>query len=86
MYYAPQPYKCIKCENEFQYSQSNSHSGPVLSEEYETKRGTLHRFMPVCPKCWADFLMKNVGLGYCTVAWTDTGSDYDQAKLKDKNT
>ena len=86
MYYMPQPYKCLKCENEFQYSQSSSHSAPVLSEQYETERGTVQRHLPVCPKCWAEFLMKNLGLGYCTVSWSKDGSDYEQAKLKEKNT
>ncbi len=86
MYYAPQPYKCIKCENEFQYSQSNQHSAPVLSEQYESDRGTVQRYMPVCPKCWGAFLLKNVGVGYCTVQWSKEGSDYELAKLKEKNT
>ena len=83
-YFAPQPYKCIKCDHEFKFSQSDGHPAPILCEEYETNRGTVARYMPVCTKCWTKFLMENIGLGYCTVAWTKDGSDYEQAKLKEK--
>jgi hypothetical protein len=78
MYYSPQQYKCVKCTFEFMYSPSNSHSGPVMSKEEETDRGTVTHSMPVCPKCWVDFLLKNVGYGLCTVDWGQ-GSSYDNA-------
>jgi hypothetical protein len=49
-----------------------------MSREEETNKGTLVHSMPVCPKCWTDFLIKNVGYGLCTVDWGH-GSDYDNA-------
>lgn len=79
-YFIPQPYKCIKCEHEFKFSQSDGHPAPVLGESYETDRGTVQRYRPVCTNCWAKFLQENIGLGYCTTKWRPEGSDYELAK------
>lgn len=80
-YHFPSPYKCIKCDHEFQYSQDHGHPAPVLSRAVETDRGTYNQSMPVCPKCWADFLMENLGIGYGTTNWNGI-SDYDKEKNK----
>jgi DNA-directed RNA polymerase subunit RPC12/RpoP len=73
-YHAPMPYKCIKCGYEFQYSQDHSHPAPVLSS-------AQNQSMPVCPQCWAKFLLENIGISFGTTNWTGV-SDYD----KEKNT
>jgi hypothetical protein len=41
---------------------------------------------PVCPKCYESFLLKHVGLGYTTTAWTKEGSDYHRKKMEYKST
>ena len=86
-YQLPSPYKCVKCDHEFQYSSSHSHSGPVFARELETERGTFTQHMPTCPKCWAEFIMANVGLGFSTQKWKPEGSDYEleKAKLEEKS-
>lgn len=66
-----QPHKCIKCGHEFLYSRDDGHPAPVTAEGDH----------PACPKCWDQFLA-SVGLGYCTVAWTREGSEYDKAKAQ----
>ena len=82
-YVVPQKYKCIKCEHEFQYSPHHTHPAPVLSKDVETDRGTYRQSMPVCPSCWATFLLENIGIGYQTTVWNKDGSDYERA-LKEK--
>jgi DNA-directed RNA polymerase subunit RPC12/RpoP len=68
-----QPYKCIKCGHEFLYSRDDGHSAPVTSEGDH----------PVCLKCWDTFL-STVGLGYCTVTWDKSGSEYYKARGETK--
>jgi DNA-directed RNA polymerase subunit RPC12/RpoP len=68
-YAFPQPHKCIKCGHEFLYSSDDGHTAPVTPDGDH----------PVCPKCWSEFLA-TVGLGYCTVAFTKSGSEYDRAR------
>ena len=86
-YQIPSPYKCVKCEHEFEYTPDRMHPAPVLSKNIETDRGIWNQHMPVCPKCWSEFLMKNLGLGFNTKKWRPEGSDYDveKEKLKEKN-
>jgi len=48
MYFVPQPYKCPKCEYEFEWSQ---HQDPI----------GLQR--PYCHNCYVDFISNNVPLG-----------------------
>ena len=82
-YFAPSPYKCIKCDHEFEYSSDHMHPAPVLNQEVQTeKHGIQTKSIPVCPKCWAEFLMKNIGLGYATSVWRAEGSDYEIEKAK----
>ena len=81
-YIYPQPYKCVKCDHEFEYTPDRMHPAPVLSKEIETERSTFQQSMPVCPKCWAEFLMANIGLGFCTQKWRPEGSDYEIEKAK----
>jgi len=81
-YQLPSPYKCIKCDHEFQYSPDNGHPAPVLKREVETDRGTWNQHMPVCPKCWGAFLQEHVGLGFNTQKWRPEGSDYEVEKKK----
>lgn len=78
-YTYPAPYKCIKCAHEFEYTPDRMHPAPVLYKAVDTDRGTYQQSMPVCPSCWATFLMKNLGLGYGTTNWNGT-SDYDKEK------
>lgn len=78
-YLVAQPYKCGKCGHEFKFSPDDGHPAPVLSQDYETDRGTVLRYLPVCPQCWTKFLMENIGLGFCTVKWLPEGSDYEVA-------
>lgn len=73
-YYIAQPYKCLKCGFDFKYTPDDPHPSPVLKEEHDS--------FPTCPKCWNKFLRKHIGLGYCTVAWTKDGSEYEN-KLKE---
>lgn len=70
MYIIPQDHKCIKCDHEFKYGPHDIHLAPVVDGD------------PVCPKCWSEFLRANLGIGYCTVAWTKDGSEYEQQKAK----
>jgi DNA-directed RNA polymerase subunit RPC12/RpoP len=67
MYLTPQPYRCIKCGHEEQWTPHNVQSAPIVWEK------------PVCPKCWSEFLMANLGVMYCTIDWND-GSEYDKMK------
>lgn len=78
-YVYSQQYKCIKCSYEFAYSPDEKHSAPVFSKDVQTPRGTYLQSLPVCPKCFEEFVMKNMGIGYCTVNWTGI-SDYDKEK------
>jgi DNA-directed RNA polymerase subunit RPC12/RpoP len=55
MYFIPQPYKCNKCNHEFEWSESVSH--PLM--EYKDEKGITH---PTCPNCWNSFL-KTLGYG-----------------------
>lgn len=84
MYIMQQPYKCIKCAFEFKYGPHDGHGAPVMSREEETAKGTVTHSMPACPKCWTDFLLKNVGYGLCTVDWGH-GSDYDNSTKENTN-
>jgi DNA-directed RNA polymerase subunit RPC12/RpoP len=79
MYQFASPYKCTKCGHEFKFSPTDGHSAPVFSKEVEKSNGVHIKSMPVCPQCWQDFLINNVGIGYCTEVWTKDGSDYDNA-------
>jgi hypothetical protein len=78
MYIIPKQYKCVKCAFEFMWGPHHDHGAPLMSREETTDSGTVTHSMPVCPKCWTDFLLKNVGFGCCTVDW-GYGSDYDNA-------
>lgn len=66
MHLIGQPHKCIKCGHEFKFSIHDYHSAPTTSA-----------CDPVCPMCWDKFLCQ-IGLGYCTVAFTKDGSNYEQ--------
>jgi DNA-directed RNA polymerase subunit RPC12/RpoP len=81
-YQLPNPYKCVKCDHEFEYSPHHTHPAPVLSKQIETDRGIWNQHMPVCPRCWGDFLLKNIGIGYNTHKWKPEGSDYEIEKGK----
>jgi DNA-directed RNA polymerase subunit RPC12/RpoP len=83
-YIMPAPYKCIKCGFEFNFTPHNTHSAPVLQREIPGGNGIYQQSMPICPKCWAKFLMDNVGIAYATTTWTKDGSDYENA-LKEQN-
>ena len=83
MYITPQPYKCLKCSHEFEHTPDGTHSAPVLSRQEKDARGSVRTInMPVCPVCYAKFLMENVGIGYGTTVWFEGGSDYDKASEK----
>ena len=82
MYIEPQQYKCLKCGHTFDYSPSNKHPFPVFEEEERTDRGIIHRDLPVCTKCFEEFVRRNVGVGYCTVQFRDVDSDYEVASKR----
>ena len=76
MYILAQPYKCVKCGFEFNYSPHEQHPAPVIESDQSG-------YLPVCPNCYTDWIHKNLGLGYCTVHWASkSGSAYDIAKAK----
>lgn len=81
-YVSPSPYKCVKCDHEFEYSPHHTHAAPVLGREIETAHGLVTQSMPVCPTCWAKFLLENIGIGYSTTKWRPEGSDYEIEKAK----
>jgi DNA-directed RNA polymerase subunit RPC12/RpoP len=81
-YISPQPYKCVKCDHEFEHSPHHAHPAPVLQKEVQSERGTHSQAMPVCPRCWAKFLLENIGIGYNTQKWRPEGSDYQIEKEK----
>ena len=68
MYITPQPYKCIKCGYEQKWTPHDHQSTPVVNSGD-----------PVCPQCWSNFLMSNLGIMYCTVNFRN-GSEYDNKK------
>ena len=72
VYRIPASYKCIKCDYEFLFSPDHSHAAPVLSVDERT--------VPMCPVCYAKFLMEHVGMAYSTHQWRPEGSDFDLAK------
>ena len=84
MYIEPQQYKCLKCGHIFDYSPDRDHKFPVFEEEERTDRGIIHRDLPVCPKCFEEFIRKNVGVGYGTVPFRKEGSDYEVATKRAK--
>lgn len=77
MYIMPQNYKCDQCGHEFIFGPHDSWATPVITEEEQTDQGIIVHDLPVCPKCWEQFLRANVGLGRCTVDWGG-GSYYDR--------
>lgn len=80
MYIIPQEYKCNKCQHEFKYGPHNEWNTPVIEEEEIRPNGAdiLTHSLPVCPKCWKDFIRQNLGLGYSTADWGYGGSHYDR--------
>ena len=66
-YILPQPHKCLKCGYEAEYSPHIQHPAPVT----ENFTG--------CPKCWEEFLRKNIGDMKCTVDF-GKGSQYENTK------
>ena len=85
MYVNQQPYKCVRCSFEFAYSPDVKHPAPVFYEEEETKRGTVVHSKPLCPRCYEEFMLKNIGFGLCTVDW-GLGADYDRFMEKSHGT
>ena len=73
-YIVPQPYKCVKCDYEFVFSPHHTHAAPVLSID--------ERNVPMCPVCYAKFLMAHVGLSFSTSKYRPEGSDYEIEKAK----
>lgn len=82
MYNYPQHYKCNKCDHEFMYGEHDPWNTPVLEEQEQIpKVGTVTHALPVCPKCWEQFLKTNLGLGYGTTDW-GYGTYYDKKVKK----
>ena len=51
MYVIQQPHKCQKCGHIAPYGPHDEHPAPMLSSG-----------QPCCPKCWDEFLTKNIGI------------------------
>jgi DNA-directed RNA polymerase subunit RPC12/RpoP len=81
-YTLPSPYKCIKCGHEFEYARSENHGAPVMQRPVDTGRGIQTQHLPVCPNCWIQFLLANIGIGFNTQKWRPEGSDYEIEKAK----
>lgn len=61
MYILPQPHQCNKCGFTFAYGPHDPHPAPVIEIEQQ--------WIPVCPKCYTEFIQKNLGLGYSTIKY-----------------
>ena len=68
MYILPQRCKCLKCGFETLEGQHDDHPAPRVKGDV------------FCPKCWLEFLTKNIGILECTVVLNKSGiSNYDKA-------
>lgn len=72
MLISKQPYKCLKCGHELEYSPHYEHEAPATND-----------FIG-CPKCWVEFLRSNIGELACTVDFSRdrSGSEYDKKRIE----